>query len=65
MTIHWCGTGLSSIPGLRHLIETEGDVVVWNRSVDKAKAAVGDIAKDIRAFDMAALTEATKKGDVV
>ena len=65
MTIHWCGTGLSSIPGLRHLIETEGDVVVWNRSVDKAKAAVGDIAKDIRAFDMAALTEATKKGCVV
>ncbi len=65
MTIHWCGTGLSSIPGLRHLIETEGDVFVWNRSVDKAKAAVGDIAKDIRTFDMAALTEATKKGDVV
>jgi len=65
MTIHWCGTGLSSIPGLRHLIETEGDVVVWNRSVDKAKAAVGDIAKDIRAFDMAALTEVTEKGDVV
>ncbi|MBF9024967.1 saccharopine dehydrogenase [Rhodobacterales bacterium HKCCD6035] len=65
MTIHWCGTGLSSIPGLRHLIETEGHVFVWNRSVDKAKAAVGDIAKDIREFDMAALTEATKKGDVV
>ncbi|MCV2876299.1 saccharopine dehydrogenase NADP-binding domain-containing protein [Rhodobacteraceae bacterium XHP0102] len=65
MTIHWCGTGLSSIPGLRHLIETTGDVVVWNRSVDKAKSAVGDIAQDIRAFDMTALIKATQKGDVV
>lgn len=64
MTIHWCGTGLSSAPGLRKLIEEGHDVVVWNRTVAKAQEAVGDIAKDIRAYDLAALTVALKPGDV-
>ena len=35
MTIHWCGTGLSAIPGLRRLIGAGHDVTVWNRSTDK------------------------------
>lgn len=65
MTIHWCGTGLSAIPGLRKLIENGHDVVVWNRTASKAEEAVGDIAKDIRAFDMDAITAATQKGDIV
>ena len=33
MTIHWCGTGLSAIPGLRALIQDGQDVVVWNLSL--------------------------------
>ncbi|MBU2981625.1 saccharopine dehydrogenase NADP-binding domain-containing protein [Lentibacter algarum] len=65
MTIHWCGTGLSAIPGLRRLIENGHDVVVWNRTVAKAEEAVGDIAKDIRAFEMDAITNATQMGDIV
>lgn len=65
MTIHWCGTGLSSIPGLRRLIDAGYPVTVWNRTIEKARDAVGDIAKDIRAFDLDALTAATAKGDVV
>lgn len=65
MTIHWCGTGLSSIPGLRRLIAAGHDVVVWNRTIAKAQAVVGDVAKDIRAFDLAAVSEAMKAGDVV
>ena len=65
MTIHWCGTGLSAIPGLRKLIEEGHPLVVWNRTVSKADEAVGDIAKDIRAFDMEAITTATQKGDIV
>lgn len=64
MTIHWCGTGLSAIPGLRRLIERGHDVVVWNRTVDKAREAVGDVAKDIRAFDLDALGDVLKPGDV-
>ncbi len=64
MTIHWCGTGLSAIPGLRRLIENGQDVVVWNRTIAKAKEAVGDIANDIRAFDLQALDTALAPGDI-
>ncbi|MBA3910678.1 MAG: saccharopine dehydrogenase [Rhodobacter sp.] len=64
MTIHWCGTGLSSIPGLRRLIEAGNPVVVWNRTVAKARAEVGDIATDIRPYSLEALTEALQPGDV-
>ncbi|WP_306004379.1 saccharopine dehydrogenase family protein [Aquicoccus porphyridii] len=65
MTIHWCGTGFSSIPGLRRLIAAGHPVTVWNRTLDKAQEAVGDIASDIRVFDMEALNAATEKGDIV
>jgi len=65
MTIHWCGTGLSAIPGLRRLIENGHTVTVWNRTVDKAQEAVGDIAKDIRTFDIDMLGDALVAGDVV
>ena len=64
MTIHWCGTGLSSGPGLRKLIEDGHEVVVWNRTVAKARQAVGDLAPDIRAYTLAALTAALRPGDV-
>ncbi|MEN9850308.1 MAG: hypothetical protein RL128_471 [Pseudomonadota bacterium] len=40
MTIHWCGTGLSSGPGLRRLLEAGQKVVVWNRTVEKARDVV-------------------------
>ncbi|MBV0913734.1 saccharopine dehydrogenase family protein [Anianabacter salinae] len=65
MTIHWCGTGLSAIPGLRRLIEAGHAVTVWNRTTDKARAAVGDLTDDIHAFDIDALSGKLAKGDVV
>ena len=65
MAIHWCGTGLSAIPGLRRLIGAGHDVVVWNRSTDKARAAVGDLTDTIRAFDPDALAAALRPGDVL
>lgn len=64
MTIHWCGTGLSAIPGLRRLIENGREVTVWNRTVEKAEEAVGDLTKDIRAFSLEALADALKPGDI-
>ncbi|MFN3970374.1 MAG: saccharopine dehydrogenase family protein [Gemmobacter sp.] len=64
MTIHWCGTGLSSVPGLRRLIEAGHSVAVWNRTVEKARAEVGDLTGDIRAFDMEALRAALQPGDL-
>lgn len=65
MTIHWCGTGLSAVPGLRRLIEAGHEVTVWNRSVDKARKAVGDLTDRIAAFDIDALGAAVAEGDVV
>ena len=65
MTIHWCGTGLSAIPGLRRLIEAGHKVTVWNRTVEKARAEVGDLTDDIRAFDIDALGAVLEKGDVI
>ncbi len=65
MTIHWCGTGLSAIPGLRRLIEAGHEVTVWNRTVAKAEDAVGDITRRINAFTMDAITAEVQAGDVV
>ena len=64
MTIHWCGTGLSSAPGLRRLIENGHQVVVWNRTVEKAQEAVGDLTTDIRAYSLEALADALQPGDI-
>ena len=64
MTIHWCGTGLSSGPGLRRLIENGRNVVVWNRTVAQAAEVVGDLTQDIRAYSLAALTDALQPGDI-
>jgi saccharopine dehydrogenase (NADP+, L-glutamate forming) len=63
MTIHWCGTGLSAIPGLRRLLDLGYPVTVWNRTLDKAQAAVGDLTQDIRVFDIEAMS--LQAGDVV
>ncbi|WP_428545008.1 saccharopine dehydrogenase family protein [Profundibacter sp.] len=65
MTIHWCGTGLSAIPGLRRLIKAGYEVTVWNRTVEKAEDAVGDLTRRINAFTIEALTAEVQSGDVV
>jgi len=65
MTIHWCGTGLSAIPGLRRLIEQNYNVHVWNRTTEKAHAAVGDLTQNISAFDTVALGNVLQAGDLV
>jgi len=65
MTIHWCGTGLSAVPGLRALIEAGQDVRVWNRTVEKARDAVGDLTDRIAPFDLGAVREALAPGDTV
>lgn len=65
MTIHWCGTGLSAIPGLRRLLEAGHDVAVWNRTPEKAREAVGDLTANIHAFSIANLAELLSPADVV
>ncbi len=63
--IHWVGTGLSSIPGLRRLIERGHAVTVWNRSLDKTRAAVGDLTDNIRPFTLDAVIADLAQGDVL
>ena len=65
MIIHWCGTGLSAIPGLRALIEDGLDVKVWNRTASKAQEAVGDLTDNIAAYDIDVLGNELSAGDVV
>lgn len=65
MTIHWCGTGLSAIPGLRRLMKAGHEVTVWNRTLDKAQDAVGDLTQRIQVFDMNALEAELQANDMV
>ncbi len=65
MTIHWCGTGLSAVPGLRRLLEAGHEVTVWNRTLARAEDAVGDLTRRIRAFDIDRLAAGLQPGDIV
>ena len=65
MTIHWCGTGLSALPGLRRLITEGHDVTVWNRTLETAQKAVGDLTNRVRAFDFDVLSAEVVEGDLV
>ncbi|RMC37731.1 saccharopine dehydrogenase family protein [Paracoccus alkanivorans] len=65
MTVHWIGTGLSAIPGLRRLLQSGAGVVVWNRTEARARASVGDLTGDIRAYAPEALEAALGHGDIV
>ena len=66
-TAHWLGTGLSTVPGIRRLARGNRSLVLWNRTVSKAREAVAGIdnAVDIRKFDMDALAAAVDPGDIV
>lgn len=65
MTLHWCGTGLSSIPGLRRMLAGQSKVHVWNRTEGRARAMVGDLTDAIHTFDLETLRRTIKPGDVV
>ena len=64
--IHWLGSGLSTVPGIRRLIEEGHKVSVWNRTVEKAEAATAGLSGDfdVRAFSMDAFEAALEKGDL-
>lgn len=67
-TIHWLGAGLSSGPGIVALAQRRGNVVLWNRTVEKAEAIrqrAGGRGLDACALDMADLAAAARPGDVL
>ena len=65
--VHWLGAGLSSGPGIRRVARSGAPLTLWNRTVDKARAVLADVAPDadIRAYDLASLRSAAQAGDVV
>ena len=63
--VHWLGTGLSSIPGLRKLLKKGYETFVWNRTVEKAQNLLGDLTNNIYKFDFNELEKQTKSGDVL
>lgn len=63
--IHWCGTGLSSGPGLRRLIDQGRAVTVWTIDEPAAYALIGGRPARIAAYSPQALRAALNPGDVV
>ena len=65
--IHWLGTGLSAIPGLKMLIENGHAVLVYNRTVEKAIKALSDLKGDYQVFPFSlhSVEENVAAGDIV
>ena len=63
--VHWLGTGLSSIPGLRKLLKTGYDTFVWNRTLEKAHSLLGDLTNNIYEFNFNELEKKINIGDVL
>ena len=43
--IHWLGTGLSSIPGIRRLAQNYEFLTIWNRTIEKAEQSINHVNK--------------------
>ena len=63
--VHWLGTGLSSVPGLRKLINKGYDTYIWNRSVEKAQSLLGDISDKIYELNFDELEKKISAGDIL
>tara|TARA_B100000929_G_scaffold284401_1_gene266628 strand:+ start:1988 stop:3112 length:1125 start_codon:yes stop_codon:yes gene_type:complete len=66
--IHWLGTGLSSIPGIRRLAKNYDNLTIWNRTLEKAEQSINHVSKDnvlAKKFDMESLNESLKSGDII
>ena len=44
--IHWLGSGLSSIPGIRRLASNNHNLTVWNRTLAKAQKSIDHVNSD-------------------
>lgn len=66
-TVHWLGAGLSSTPGIRRLASSDLPLVLWNRTVARAEAAVASLARPpaVRPLDFTVLTDTVVPGDVL
>ncbi len=65
--VHWLGAGLSSVPGIRRLAKNGNQMILWNRTLQKAEQALADVGSSAQAreLDWERLSEEVSQGDVV
>ncbi len=63
-TVHWLGAGLSSGAGIRELARSGRPLILWNRTVEKARAVLGSGGARVERYDSAGLEAALAPGDI-
>jgi len=63
--IHWIGTGLSAIPGIKKLIQDGHQLTVWNRTVHTAKTSLKNLDVEIREFSINDLKKQLNNNDIL
>ena len=66
--IHWLGSGLSSIPGIRRLASNNHNLTVWNRTLEKAQKSIDHVNNDnvsAQTFNIKAIEEKIQQGDII
>ena len=66
--IHWLGSGLSSIPGIRRLASNNYNLTVWNRTLSKAQKSIDHIKTDkvsAKTFNINEIEEKVEQGDII
>jgi len=66
--VHWLGTGLSSIPGIRRMAEILENFTVWNRTLIKAEKSIDHVNKrnvQAKLFDLEDIKKSIKPGDII
>ena len=66
--VHWIGTGLSSLPGIRRLAKNLENLTIWNRTLEKAENSINHVNKNnvkAKKFDIDHIFKEVNPGDIV
>ena len=66
--IHWLGSGLSSIPGIRRLASNNYNLTVWNRTLSKAQKSIDHVKTDkvsAKTFNINEIKGTVEQGDII
>jgi len=66
--IHWLGSGLSSIPGIRRLASNNYNLTVWNRTLSKAQKSINHVKTDkvsAKTFNINEIKGTVEQGDII
>ncbi len=66
--IHWLGSGLSSIPGIRRLASNNYNLTVWNRTLSKARKSIDHVKTDnvaAKTFNINEIADKVEQGDII